>query len=106
MSLHQYIDIASCSLLIAGCVHIADKAGTLRKGWYRFISYELYRIGHLGVATGAAFMVLGMLPSASGTLIEYRPSLSASLVLAGLATVFAGRLVRTIFGGRGCLLRR
>lgn len=106
MSWLQIIDIASCSLIVLGCIHIGDKAGRSRSGVARFTAYELHRLGYWVIGAFAACNLLGMLPSAIGTDIEYYPHAPGVAMRAGLGLVFTGRIIRTVFGGRGCLARR
>ena len=106
MSWLQIIDIAACSLIVLGCIHIGDKAGRMRPGGARFFAYELYRVGYWAIGAFAACNMLGMLPGARGTIIEYYSHAPGVAMRAGLGLVFAGRMIRTVFGGRGCLARR
>lgn len=106
MNAMQVLDVCACSLILLGCVHIADKAGSFRRPFWRFASYEMYRFGYVLIGGFAACNLLGMIPAAADTAIEYKMHWPGVLMRAGLAVVFLGRLVRTVFGGAGCLARR
>lgn len=106
MSWVQVLDAASCALIFFGCVNVTFLARGRRCG-HRFWAYELHRIGYAILGGGAAAMLLGMLPIADATILDYRPaSWQGVMVRAGIAIIFAGRAVRTIFGGVGCLKKR
>lgn len=102
----QIVDAASCALIFFGCINVTFLAGRRRYG-HRFLAYELHRFGYALLGGGAAMMLLGMLPIATGTALDYQGTAWQGVMMrAGVATFFAGRAVRTIFGGGGCWLKR
>lgn len=107
MSWLQLIDALSCALIFLGCINVTFLAGRKRKGGHRMVAYELHRFGYALLGAGAAAMLIGMLPTAAHTVIGYQePPWQGVVMRVGVASFFAGRAVRTIFGGDGCLLKR
>lgn len=98
MSLMLLVNLAADVVIFLGCVNVLLLAGPARHRPSRFIAYEAHRLGYVLLGTAVAAQLAGFYQPAHALLHYREPQWQMFLVVCGIALVFMGRALRTVFG--------
>lgn len=107
MSAMLLINYVADIIIFLGCVNVLFLAGPTRRRVVRFVAYEAHRAGYILLGTAAFAQLAGVHQPIASPWHYHEPQWQMFLVTCGIALVFVGRALRTIFGPLigSCLLR-